>query len=65
MLFRSDRLPFGGVGASGMGSYHGQKSFETFSHTRSILKKANWPDLPMRYHPYTEQRLALVKKFLK
>lgn len=61
----SDRLPFGGVGASGMGSYHGRKSFEVFSHTRSILKKPFWPDLPMRYHPYTEKRLALVKAFLK
>ncbi len=45
-------LPFGGIGDSGMGSYHGKASFETFSHEKSILKKANWLDLPFRYAPY-------------
>ena len=59
------QMPFGGVGASGMGCYHGKQSFETFSHTRSILKKANWLDLPMRYHPYTDGKLRLIKKFMK
>ena len=44
-------MPFGGVGQSGMGSYHGKKSFETFSHYRSIVDKATWLDLPMRYQP--------------
>lgn len=58
-------LPFGGVGASGMGSYHGKKSFETFSHTRSILKKANWLDLPIRYHPYTAAKVKLLRLFLR
>ena len=42
----TSELGFGGVGNSGMGSYHGKKSFETFSHTRSIVKKATWIDLP-------------------
>ena len=49
-------MPFGGVGSSGMGSYHGKKSFETFTHARSIVKKSTWLDLPMRYHPYSEKK---------
>lgn len=43
----TSQLGFGGVGHSGMGSYHGKKSFETFSHTRSLVKKATWIDLPL------------------
>ena len=58
-------MPFGGVGHSGMGSYHGKKSFETFTHARSIVKKATWLDLPLRYHPYSEKKLRTVKKFMK
>lgn len=58
-------MPFGGVGESGMGCYHGKASFDAFSHHRSILRKANWLDLPMRYHPYTPARLGIIKKFLK
>ena len=58
-------MPFGGVGHSGMGSYHGKKSFETFTHARSIVKKATWLDLPLRYHPYSEKKLRMVKKFMK
>ena len=58
-------MPFGGVGASGMGSYHGKKSFDTFTHERSILKKANWLDLPIRYHPYTDAKRKLLRLFLK
>lgn len=57
-------MPFGGVGASGMGSYHGKASFDTFSHTRSIVKKYNWIDLPMRYQPYTAWKKKLVELFL-
>lgn len=60
----SHRMPFGGVGDSGMGGYHGKDSFDTFSHRKSILKKANWLDLPMRYHPYTEGNFRLIRKFL-
>ena len=45
-------MGFGGVGQSGMGSYHGKRSFDTFSHYRAIVDKATWLDLPMRYHPY-------------
>ncbi len=58
-------LPFGGVGQSGMGSYHGKAGFDTFTHYRSIMKKNTLIDLPMRYHPYTDSKLRLVKKFLK
>ena len=58
-------MGFGGVGNSGMGQYHGKLSFDTFTHYRSIVKKATWIDLPMRYLPYTEEKLKTVKKFLK
>lgn len=58
-------MPFGGVGESGMGSYHGKQSFDTFSHNRSIVKKAYSPDLSMRYHPYSAKNDALIKKFMK
>ena len=61
----STELTFGGVGQSGMGSYHGKKSFETFSHEKSILKKFTWLDLPFRYQPYTKTALRLMKMLLK
>lgn len=61
----SHHMPFGGVGNSGMGGYHGKDSFDTFSHRKSILKKANWLDLPMRYHPYSERNFKLIRKFLR
>ncbi len=57
-------LPFGGTGESGMGAYHGQHSFETFSHKRSILKKSTGYDLPVRYPPY-KGKLWMLKMFLK
>ncbi len=57
-------LGFGGVGNSGMGTYHGKKSFETFSHEKGVLKKANWLDIPIRYPPY-KNKLSWVKKILK
>ena len=61
----TSRLGFGGVGYSGMGSYHGKKSFLTFSHTRSIVKKATWIDLPMRYYPYEKWKDKLIRMFVK
>lgn len=57
-------MPFGGVGESGMGGYHGKASFNTFSHQKSILKKAAWLDLPVRYHPYTSTKERLLRLFL-
>ncbi|MGB7564824.1 MAG: aldehyde dehydrogenase family protein [Prochlorococcaceae cyanobacterium] len=56
-------LPFGGVGKSGMGRYHGQAGFDTFSHRRSVLRRPFWLDLPFRYAPYSG-RLGLVKRLL-
>jgi aldehyde dehydrogenase (NAD+) len=54
-------MPFGGVGESGMGSYHGKWSFETFTHSKSILKKSNLLDIKLRYPPY-RNKLGLLKK---
>lgn len=65
MHIASTAVPFGGVGSSGIGSYHGKKSFETFSHYKSILKKSNALDLPVRYTPYTKKKDKLVRKFMK
>ena len=57
-------MGFGGVGHSGMGSYHGKYSFDTFSHRRSIVDKATWLDLPMRYRPYTKLYHTLIRFFI-
>jgi len=65
MHLANPNLPFGGIGASGMGSYHGLRSFQTFTHEKSILKTATWIDLPVRYAPYTKRVLALIKKLLR
>lgn len=56
-------LPFGGVGASGIGSYHGEKSFQTFSHQKSIFKQMNKVDIPLRYPPY-KGKLNWIKFFV-
>ena len=56
-------MPFGGVGESGMGSYHGKWSFDTFTHYKSIMKKSIWPDIRLRYPPYRD-KLGLLKKFM-
>lgn len=61
----TSHMPFGGVGESGMGGYHGKASFDLFSHRRSIVKKYNWIDLPIRYQPYTGWKQALLKMFLR
>jgi aldehyde dehydrogenase (NAD+) len=55
------RLPFGGVGQSGMGGYHGKRSFDTFTHFKPISKKANWLDIPLRYAPYRIS-MAYIKR---
>ena len=57
-------LPFGGVGNSGMGSYHGKKSFEAFTHDKSIMDKALWPDLPVRYAPF-KGKLKLLRLLMR
>lgn len=56
-------LPFGGVGESGIGSYHGKAGFLTFSHQRAVLRRPFWLDLPFRYPPYAG-KLALMKWLL-
>ena len=56
-------LPFGGVGDSGIGAYHGKASFETFSHGKSVLKKPFWFDLAWRYAPYAN-KLGFLKKVI-
>ncbi|AFY83235.1 aldehyde dehydrogenase [Oscillatoria acuminata] len=57
------KLPFGGVGESGMGSYHGKASFDTFSHSKSVLEKSFRFDLDLRYPPY-KNKLALIKRLI-
>ncbi len=61
----TSHMGFGGVGDSGMGSYHGKGSFDTFTHYRSIVKKATWLDLPIRYRPYTKNKDKLLRIFMK
>lgn len=58
-------MGFGGVGQSGMGAYHGYASFTTFSHVKSIVHKANWIDLPFRYHPYSKTKDKIIRMFMK
>lgn len=58
-------MGFGGVGQSGMGAYHGKRSFDTFSHEKSIVDKSTWMDLPMRYAPYSELGNKLIRLFMK
>lgn len=64
--FGNSRLPFGGVGESGIGAYHGRLGFDTFSHKKGIVIKANWIDIPLRYAPYKNKlkKLKLLFKFL-
>jgi aldehyde dehydrogenase (NAD+) len=57
-------LPFGGVGASGLGAYHGRHSFETFSHRKSVLLRGTWPDLRLRYPPYDDVKLKWLRRLL-
>ena len=61
----TSRMGFGGVGNSGMGSYHGKRSFDTFSHRKSIVDKSTWMDLPMRYAPYSDLGNTLIRMFMK
>jgi len=64
MHISNPNLPFGGVGSSGIGNYHGKKGFETFSHHKSIMKRADWIDLPLKYAPYSRSKLNVIKKVL-
>ena len=62
----TSEMGFGGVGESGMGAYHGKRGFDAFSHTKSIVDKKTWMDLPMRYQPYKNRLYEkLLRMFLK
>lgn len=60
----SNYLPFGGVGTSGMGAYHGKYTFETFSHEKAVVKKSVRIDLPVRYQPYTKRKKKILASVL-
>ncbi|MEM7474561.1 MAG: aldehyde dehydrogenase [Planctomycetota bacterium] len=56
-------LPFGGVGNSGMGRYHGQFSFECFSHMKPVLEKSNWIELNLKYYGHSDKQMNIIRKF--
>ncbi|REC59770.1 aldehyde dehydrogenase [Chryseobacterium pennae] len=64
MHLSNDHLPFGGVGSSGIGNYHGKFGFETFSHQKAVLEKATWGEPNIKYPPYSEKKLSWIKRFL-
>lgn len=64
MQFAVPALPFGGVGSSGIGKYHGKASFDTFSHYKSVLNRSFIFDIKLRYPPYTKSKLQLLKRIL-
>ena len=65
MQIASPHLPFGGIGPSGMGRYHGRKSFETFSNMRSVMEKSNLIDIPVRYPPYTAFKEKVLRLLMR
>ncbi|WP_226064445.1 aldehyde dehydrogenase [Kaistella polysaccharea] len=64
MHLSNDYLPFGGVGNSGIGNYHGKYGFEAFSHKKAVLDRATWGEPDLKYPPYTEKKLTWIKKLL-
>jgi aldehyde dehydrogenase (NAD+) len=64
VYFINPNLPFGGIGRSGMGRYHGKFSFETFSYKRSVMNKSNLIDVPVRYPPY-RNKLSFMRYFIR
>lgn len=62
--YGNGRLPFGGVGHSGIGAYHGKRSFDTFTHYKPVVKKATWLDIPLRYAPYKD-KVKTVRQLFK
>ena len=58
----SEGLPFGGIGRSGLGNYHGKASFDAFSHQKSIVKSKKIADISMKYPPFDERKFKLIKK---
>lgn len=60
----TSHMPFGGVGFSGMGGYHGKAGFETFSHRKSVVDSCNHPDIPLRYQPYADWKNRVIRLLL-
>ncbi len=65
MHITNPNLPFGGVGQSGTGSYHGKAGFDTFSHRKSVFKKPSLFEVPLKYPPYTTTKMGWIKRLLK
>jgi len=63
MQLAAPKLPFGGIGASGMGAYHGKKTFDTFTHFKSILHKFTWGEIPLRFPPLNGWKLLIIRFF--
>ena len=63
--FINSDMPFGGVGASGMGAYHGKRTFETFSHYKPVMTQSRWFDLPFRYPPFSKFRTSFLEFLLR
>ena len=64
MHFANNSLPFGGVGESGFGSYHGKFGFNTFSHHKGVLDKPTWMELNIKYYNYTKFKLKIIKRLI-
>ena len=64
VYFINPYLPFGGIGRSGMGRYHGKFTFETFSYKRSVMHKSNLVDFPVRYPPY-RNKINILRYFIR
>lgn len=62
MFMTVHELPFGGVGPSGMGNYSGEYGFKTFSHMKAVMRRGWWPDLDLRYAPFTDKKFKLLRK---
>ena len=60
-----ETLPFGGIGDSGIGHYHGEFGFKQFSHIKSILKRSTWLDLPFIYPPFSNKKFNFIQKILR
>lgn len=61
----NSRLPFGGVGASGIGSYHGKTSYQQFTHNKAVVEKNTWLDMSLLYPPYNKLKLGIIKQVMK
>jgi aldehyde dehydrogenase (NAD+) len=64
MHLGNENLPFGGVGNSGIGNYHGKFGFETFSHQKAVLERATWGEPNIKYPPYSEKKLSWIKRLM-